>query len=64
MDAIRERGTKLYATAEVPLNDALYKKLLGYGSSIKVIAPPELAERLAEEAALMLRMYETGSATD
>lgn len=63
-DAVKERGTKLYATAEVPLNDALYKKLLGYGSSIKVISPPELAERLTEEARLMLRVYDGGTITD
>ncbi|MCH5162903.1 MAG: YafY family transcriptional regulator [Clostridiales bacterium] len=61
VDAVRERGTKLYATAEVPLNDALYKKLLSYGSSIKVISPPFLAERLAEEARLMLSVYDKGT---
>lgn len=57
-DAVRERGTKLYAVAEVPLTESIYKKLLGFGSSIKVISPPELAERLKEEAALMLRIYD------
>ncbi len=56
--AVEERGTKLYATAEVPLTDALYKKLLGFGSSIKVISPPELADRLREDAQFMLRAYD------
>ncbi len=56
-DAVHERGTKLYAVAEVPLTESIYKKLLGFGSSIKVISPPELAERLKEEAELMLRAY-------
>ncbi len=56
-DAIKERGTKMFASAEVPLNDALYKKLLGFGSSIKVVNPPELAERLKEDARLMLEIY-------
>lgn len=56
--AISERGTKLIATAEVPYNDALYRKLLSFGSSIKVINPRELADKLREEAQLMLNAYE------
>lgn len=56
--AITERGTKLFATAEVPYNDALYRKLLSFGSSIRVVNPRELAERLHEEAQLMLNTYE------
>lgn len=55
--SIEERGTKLYAAAEVPLTDSLYKKLLGFGSSIKIINPPELKERIKEEARLMLDGY-------
>lgn len=55
--AITERGTKLVARAEVPLNDSLYKKLLSYGSSIKVLGPPELKERLKKEASLMTSVY-------
>ncbi len=56
-DAVSERGTTLLARAEVPLTDALYKHLLAYGSSIKVTEPPELAERLKEDARLMLEVY-------
>ncbi len=55
--AISERGTKLVARAEVPDNDALYKKLLSFGSSIKVLNPPELAEKLIGDAKLMLDIY-------
>lgn len=56
-DAVGERGTTLVARAELPLTDSLYKHLLSYGSSIKVIEPPELAERLKEDARLMLEVY-------
>ncbi len=55
--AVSERGTKLVARAEVPDNDALYKKLLSFGSSIKVLNPPELAEKLIGDAKLMLDIY-------
>ncbi len=58
VSAIQERGTKLYAVAEVPVTDSLYKKLLGFGSSIRVVSPPELAERLRDEAKLMLDVYD------
>ena len=56
--AVTERGTKLVATAEVPLTDGLYKKLLSLGSSVKVLNPPEIAQRLRDEAKLMLYKYE------
>ncbi|MCH5351614.1 MAG: YafY family transcriptional regulator [Clostridiales bacterium] len=55
--AVSERGTKLVASAEVPLNSSLYKRLLSYGSSIKILAPAEIRERLIEEAKLMLGKY-------
>lgn len=57
VSAITERGTKLVARAEVPLSDTLYKRLLSYGSSIKVLNPPELKEKLKEEARLMTSVY-------
>ncbi len=56
--AISERGTKLIARAEVPLNDALYTRLLSYGSSVKILAPREIADRIKDEARLMLASYE------
>ncbi len=56
--AVSERGTKLIASAEVPLNSSLYKHLLSFGSSIKIIAPAELKDKLKEEAKLMLDIYE------
>ena len=55
--AVSERGTKLVASAEVPLNSSLYKRLLSYGSSVKVLAPAEIRDRLKEEAKLMLDKY-------
>ena len=57
MDAVAERGTKYIARAEVPLTDALIKRLLSYGSSIKVLSPPELKNRIREEAKLMANIY-------
>lgn len=56
--AVSERGTKLVASAEVPLNSSLYKRLLSYGSSIKILAPSELKDRLKNEAKLMLDIYD------
>ena len=49
VSAVRERGTKLVAAAELPLTDSLVKKLLSYGSSVKVLNPPELVERMRED---------------
>ncbi len=57
MDAVTERGTKYIARAEVPLTDALIKRLLSYGSSIKVLSPLELRERVRDEAMLMSDIY-------
>lgn len=58
VSAIKEQNTKLYAMTEAPLTDELYKKLLSFGSSIRVISPPDLAEKLREEARLMLNVYD------
>ncbi len=57
VSAVRERGTKLVAAAELPLTDSLVKKLLSYGSSVKVLNPPELVERMREECARMTDLY-------
>ena len=57
VSALSDRGTKLVARAEVPLTKSVYKKLLSYGSSIKVLNPPELAARLRDEAKLMSDVY-------
>lgn len=55
--SVTERGTKYVAAAEVPMTDTLVKRLLSYGSSIKVLNPPELATQLKEEAEHMLSVY-------
>ncbi|MDE6618270.1 MAG: YafY family transcriptional regulator [Clostridiales bacterium] len=57
MQAVTERGTKLVAHAEVPMNDALIKRLLAYGSSIKVLQPTDIRETLRDEAKRMTNMY-------
>ena len=57
MQAVTERGTKLVAHAEVPMNDALIKRLLTYGSSIKVLQPTEVREILHDEAMRMTKLY-------
>lgn len=56
-DAISERGTKFIAKAELPLDDALYKKLLSFGSSIRVLAPKEIADKLLTDAEQMIKNY-------
>lgn len=58
MQAISERGTKLVAHAEVPMNDALVKRLLSYGSSIKVLQPTDIREYLNDEAKRMNALYD------
>ena len=57
LSAITERGTRLIASAEVPMNDALVKRLLSYGSSVKVLNPPELVETMRAEAERMAKIY-------
>lgn len=57
MQAVTERGTKLVAHAEVPMNDALIKRLLSYGSSIKVLQPTDIRESLRDEAKRMTKLY-------
>ncbi|WP_338022255.1 YafY family protein [Anaerocaecibacter muris] len=57
LSAITERGTRLIASAEVPMNDALVKRLLSYGSSVKVLNPPELVETIRAEAERMAKIY-------
>lgn len=56
MSAVTERGAKLVARAEVPLTDELIKRLLSFGSSIKVLTP-EIAERMRDEAIRMADAY-------
>lgn len=55
--AVTERGTKLIASAEVPVTDSLIKKLLSFGSSVKVLGPPMIREQLAQEARRMFDVY-------
>ncbi len=57
LPAVTERGTKLVASAEVPMNGSLLKKLLSFGSSVKVLGPPELREKVAEEAKRLYDVY-------
>lgn len=56
--AVHERGTKLVARAEVPYNDMLIKRLLSFGSSVKVLAPQELRDQLRDEARRMCDVYD------
>lgn len=58
VDAVIERGTKLVAFSTVPFTDSLVKRLLSFGSSIKVINPPELETQMREEAKRMASMYD------
>ncbi|MCM1368603.1 MAG: WYL domain-containing protein [Roseburia sp.] len=55
--AVSERGTKYVARAEVPMTDALVKRLLSYGSSIKLLNPPELVSSVREEIQRMNGVY-------
>ena len=57
MQAITERGTKLVAHAEVPMNDKLTKRLLSYGSSIKILQPADVREAILDEAKRMTELY-------
>ena len=58
--AVIERGTKLVAQAELPLTNSLIKKLLSFGSSVKVLNPPELVERMKDECLRMAGLYDGG----
>lgn len=57
VSAVSERGTKYVASAEVPMTDALVKRLLSYGSSIKLLNPPDLADTIREEIKRMSAVY-------
>ena len=57
MKAVTERGTKLVAHAEVPMNDALIKRLLSYGSSVKILQPTDVREAMLDEAKRMIELY-------
>ena len=59
LSAITERGTRLIACAEVPMTEALVKRLLSFGSSIKVLNPPELVEQIRAEAERMTQAYKS-----
>ena len=39
------------------MNDALVKRLLSFGSSVKVLNPPELVETMRAEAERMAKIY-------
>lgn len=55
--SVRERGAKLVACAEVPYTDTLVKRILAFGSSVKVLNPPELRDQLRDEAMRMAQIY-------
>ena len=57
LQAITERGTKLVAHAEVPMNDKLIKRLLSYGSSVKILQPADVRESVLDEAKRMIELY-------
>lgn len=57
MDAISERGTKYIAQADVYGGNLLINKLLGFGSSIKVLSPAPLKEELLIECKRILNAY-------
>ena len=55
IDAIHERGLKYIATASVYSGNLLIKKLLSFGSSIKVLSPSFVREELLVECKRILR---------
>ena len=57
LSAVTERGTKLIAHAEVPMNSALIKRLLSYGSSIKILQPADVRETMRDEAKRLSALY-------
>lgn len=57
-DAIEDIGRCYVARAELFGGNELLSKLLGFGSSVTVVSPPELREKLEEECKNMLRNYQ------
>jgi len=55
IDAIHERGLQYVATASVYSGNMLIKKLLSFGSSIKVLSPAPVREELLVECKRILR---------
>lgn len=55
--AITERGTKKVASAEVPMTSSLIRRILSYGSSVKVINPPLIRDQIAEEIKRLTAVY-------
>ncbi len=56
--AVTERGTKYVACAEVPYTKDLLKRLLSFGSSINVLNPADIRDKLKAEAKRMIDIYE------
>lgn len=57
ISAVTERGTKLVARAEVPLTERLVKRILSFGSSVKVLQPPMLREQIRSESKRLYDIY-------
>ncbi len=57
LNSVSERGAKMIAHAEVPLTDTLIKKLMSFGSSVKVLNPADVRDTLREEAIRMTALY-------
>ncbi len=57
ISAVTERGTKLVASAEVPLTERLVKRILSFGSSVKVLQPPMLREQIRSESQRLYDIY-------
>ena len=53
-DAVTERGYKYVAVAELPVNRATTAKLLGFGSSIRIISPASVKNEIADECRRVL----------
>ncbi len=58
LDAIHERGYKYVATARVYSGNVLLKKLMSFGSSIKILAPTDLRDEVLAECKRIIRNAE------
>ena len=48
---------RYYASAEMPLDDWLISKLLGYGDRVRVLRPKRLIDDLSHAANAILKLY-------
>lgn len=56
-ETVRKQGNKYYAEATLPLTESLVRRIVSFGTGIKLLSPESLRDQLKNYAASIARLY-------